>query len=148
MTSPHLEEVAQAMGIDPSKLSALLPGEVWSVDDPDEGMRCHELAIGFDWLGAGHPTAVLLGVSHAEVVVGVPIVTWDSQTPVLGVSKETRHPIGPLLEEWLTTEILAAQAERESTYTTCGRCEQVTPPEWMLDQELCQGCAAADGVVF
>src|SRR4051794_21840777 len=145
MTSSLVAEVANAIGIEPATLTALLPADAWRVDDRDRS----DLDVGFAWIAAGSPIAVLIGRNPEEVVVAVPVVTWRGQTPIVGTVREVRHPVNQDIEQWLTHELAKAKGQRESTYMRCPRCETRVPPEWMLDDdERCQSCAEADGVDF
>lgn len=51
-------------------------------------------------------------------------------------------------KRWALGSGPAMRHQRAATLVSCIRCGPSTPPEWMLDDDLCQRCAPNDGAVF
>lgn len=147
----QVSDVAAAFGVDVTRLLSILPDGVRRFDlsgDPRESGGDANAVV---WLAAGDPILVLVGMAVAthEAVVAEPMVTWHSQSPVVTVVRDARCRLDDDgLENWLEAEINSAKRSRQTTFRTCDRCSRDTPPEWMLDDGLCQTCSEQDGVVF
>jgi hypothetical protein len=73
--------------------------------------------------------------NSTPVTIGVPVATVN-----LGESD---------LEAAVSAAIEKARTVRLATYRTCARCDEINPPEWMHDAQVCQSCAERDlGVVY
>jgi hypothetical protein len=89
-------------------------------------------------------------MADGSVVVGVPALRWRSQRPVTGLASYVSLPVtgsADILSR-LADQMDQASTARLATFLTCHRCGATQPPEWMLDDDRCQTCAEADGVVF
>ncbi len=141
-----LTELAEVIGADPAVLRDLLPPDVLPVAPPDAApsTQGHD----FSWLAAGDPVEILVGYSSSEVVVAAPDIRWDGHVPVMCVADAETRSLGCGLMQWFSDQVVAMRSQRTATFVACGRCRRSTPPEWMLDDELCQRCADEDGVVF
>lgn len=142
-----LTELSEVVGVHATMLRDLLPSHVFTIDPPEGSWTA---ASGDDliWLAAGEPVEVLVGYSSGQVVVAAPCVRWCSQTPVICVATSESRAIDAGLERWLSERVPVMRERRMATFVSCERCRRTTPPEWMLDDGLCQGCAQDDGVVF
>lgn len=102
----------------------------------------------------GDPGEVVVRLTDSSLTVSEFAVGWDGpQTPVTQPVE-----LGRLQWQWLPgveamhvlrALIDAARHSRRSKYRQCRMCEQVNPPEWMDDEEVCHSCAERDvGVVY
>ena len=139
-------------GVPPSALVGSLPPPIRDLGcRPTEPRQYDRLPEGH-WFGAGDPVLVVLGISDYRVVVGVPEIRWEGQTPVLELASTERFDETASDEDlptWLAAHIPAAVGRRRATFQVCERCRETNPPEWMLDDDaICQSCAEQDGAVF
>lgn len=147
-----LAALANALDLPAAVLAHVLPVPVHCHWRPgDERREYLDLLPDGWWFCAGDPILVLVGVTSDGVTVAVPEVRWAGQTPVIdiGSSDVLSHKGSPEGRvAWLQDRIPAAIEIRRASFKICERCGEETPPEWMLDDEICQSCGAADGVVF
>jgi hypothetical protein len=94
----------------------------------------------------GAPPEVVVHLTHSAVSVAEYAGTWDTPDAFIvrprrvGVVKWRRLPETPLLNA-LAQLIKGARETRLARYRTCQYCGQSTPPEWLYDDDVCQGCA-------
>jgi hypothetical protein len=94
----------------------------------------------------GDPGEVVVRLTDAVLTVSEFAVEWPGpHTPVTRPIELGRvhWPWLPGVEAMRVLLVLieAARQSRLSKYRRCGMCEQVRPPEWMYDGEVCQTCA-------
>lgn len=147
-----LAALAAALHLPAAELVEILPAPVHCHRRPgDERPEYLDVLLDGWWFGAGDPILVLVGVTSDKVVVAVPEVRWAGQTPVIDIGSSdvlSHEGLPEGLVAWLQDRIPAVIEIRRATFKLCERCGEETPPEWMLDDEICQSCGAADGVVF
>ena len=142
-------ELALLLSLSPAALAELLPAPVWTLPDTfDPGgpdLECDW------WLAAGDHALVVVGVSADRLVVAIPRIRWESQSPVVeGASSEVLSPdeAADELSAKFRTLVAGAIHRRRSGFRRCRRCTTLTAPEHMFGGGICQGCAQDDGVVF
>gem|GEM_PF-3648408 len=140
-----LVELSRLLHVSPEALAAVLPGPV---GDMGEEINRAEM-VPVRWFGVGHPLLLVVGVADGSVLVGVPALRWISQRPVTELASYVSLPLsGSDMLSRLAEQVGTASTARLATFRTCHRCDAKQPPEWMLDDDRCQACAEADGVVF
>lgn len=124
-------------------LSSHLPEPVEQVPD-DRG--------GIIFTG-GSPGEVVVHLTETNVVIAEYRVVFEDEgyTPIVkprrvGVLKWRRLPETELMDA-VGSLIKGARAMRLATYRVCQFCETSNPPEWMRDDDVCQGCAARESDV-
>lgn len=97
-------------------------------------------------LTSGDPGEVIVRLTKSTVTVAeYSVRSMGAQAPVV-----TPIIIGTLRWRRVSPEsamhtvkslIAAARDSRLAKFRTCETCSERNPPEWMYDDELCQGCA-------
>ena len=102
----------------------------------------------------GDPGEVIVRINGTKVSIAVFSIRWD------GPGEPTVRPKQLATLNWkrlpssttMTTLhglISAAIEIRRSKYRKCEKCEEIKPPEWMHDEDICQSCAERHlGVVY
>ncbi|MCC7337867.1 MAG: hypothetical protein IT422_22495 [Pirellulaceae bacterium] len=105
------------------------------------------------WIG-GDPGEVIVRMSDTQIAVSVYTMLWGSPhtmtvLPVpLGVLDWGNVPAAQMS---MLLQILVGSASdlRKSSYRNCETCDQLNPPEWMHDENICQSCAQTHlGIVY
>jgi hypothetical protein len=101
----------------------------------------------------GSPVEVIATLTHTSVIIDEFAVRWE--TPVSAVERPRR--VGALNWRRLPESTLmnvvgqlikGAREVRRSRYRACRFCGRTNPPEWLHNDDVCQGCAEAElGVV-
>jgi hypothetical protein len=107
----------------------------------------HETALdGATLFVGGDPGEVVVRLTDDVLTVSEFAVEW--QGPHTPVTRPVE--LGRVHWAWLpgveamsvlNALIEAARRSRRAKYRRCGACEQVKPPEWMHDEDVCQDCA-------
>jgi hypothetical protein len=101
----------------------------------------------------GDPPEVIVRFTPGTVVVCEYSVTWQGPHTAVVVPITIGSVIWTRLPEEgamraVKALITVARNVRLSKFRVCTICDQRNPPEWMHDDEVCQGCADAEfGVV-
>lgn len=97
---------------------------------------------------AGDPGKVAMKATAAGVTVLLYGIRWDGPSRLVPNHRPLAHirwrDLPTAREEAaavLRHLIEAAQMIRLATFRTCRFCQESTPPEWMHDEDVCQGCA-------
>lgn len=153
-----LRELADLLGLsDPQAIEAVLPQPVRfgrSVGHPPPtdghwGAPPDPFPWARWWATAGDPVRVLITADDLHVVVAEPHIVWEEHTPVLRANATEVCPRGQEGLASFMRAVGAVEARREATFTICAECHRATPPEWVHDGAICQGCAELNhGVVF
>ena len=105
-------------------------------------------------LVGGDPGEVIVRINGNKVSIAVFSIRWD------GPGEPTVRPKQLATLNWkrlpsattmmtLHGLISAAIEIRRSKYRKCEKCEEIKPPEWMHDEDICQSCAERHlGVVY
>ncbi len=137
--------------IERDAIGSVLPAMVsqWPTEadrDPwdDEG-PWDTLETGKQWFVAGSPPLVLVATgSPHDVTVAIPVISWPHpHRTSLGAESAVSFSLerDGTLAEWLTREVDRATATRLASFTACGECDTVVPPEGMHNRTICHGCA-------
>jgi hypothetical protein len=101
----------------------------------------------------GDPAQVVVLLTDRSVIVSAFAGLWETPFSFVaaprrvGLVKWRRLPETPLLNA-LGALIKGAREARLSQFRTCQQCGKHTAPEWLHDNDVCQGCAGQDsGVV-
>lgn len=109
-----------------------------------------------EWWSGGSPGEVLVGFGQQSIHVSLFDVVWDGpHTPKVKGKKlfSLRYSMLPSSSdealEVIRLLIEASRRIRLASFTICSHCQEVTPPEWMHNETICQGCAEKHlGVVY
>jgi hypothetical protein len=101
----------------------------------------------------GAPVEVIATLTHTSVIIDEFAVRWE--TPMSAVERPRR--VGALNWRRLPESTLmnvvgqlikGTREIRRSRYKACRFCGRTNPPEWLHNDDVCQGCAEAElGVV-
>jgi hypothetical protein len=106
------------------------------------------------FMTGGEPGEVIVRLGESAVAVWEFAIEW--QGPHTTVAKPIRFgsvqwthlPAGRAMT-LLSGLIGTARESRRSKYLQCRLCEETKPPEWMHEEDVCQGCAEKRlGVVY
>ena len=143
------DELAAAVGIAPDVLVGLAGGAWEQVSLGATLSDESTAALATLWFVSGDPIQVLIGVDviTRHVHCHVPVIEWESQTPVLGAGECTGKGAAEDGLDWLTGAIARAAAKRRRTFRWCSMCRTLTAPENGGDP--CHSCMQTyNGVVF
>ena len=105
-----------------------------------------ESADGSVQFTGGEPAQVVVTLTDTSVIVAEFAGEWESaftfaaKPKRVGILKWRRLPETPLFNA-LTALIKGAREARQSRFQACRYCGNVTAPEWMHDDGVCQSCA-------
>jgi len=97
----------------------------------------------------GSPVEVVATLTHSSVIIDEYAVRWD--TPTTPIDRPRR--VGALNWRRLSESTLmnlvgqlikGARETRRSRYKACRFCGRTNPPEWLYNDDVCQGCAEAE----
>ena len=97
----------------------------------------------------GSPGEVVARLTGSHVIVEEFAVRWETpMTPLVqprrvGVVNWRRLPESTVMNV-VGQLIKGARERRTASYRSCRFCGKTTPPEWLQDDDTCQGCAASE----
>jgi hypothetical protein len=143
-----LTELSWLLEISAEELADLLPDPVWLLPEsfaaPADGGGVSW------WLAAGDQVLVVVGVGIDRVPVGCRRFAGTARSRWSSWTRSTRST-------WLIATSMPSagfepghDCDHNSTVDVPGLwpLHDRVSPEWMFDEEICQGCAQDDGVVF
>ncbi|MGE5242596.1 MAG: hypothetical protein ACM3SQ_00025 [Betaproteobacteria bacterium] len=103
---------------------------------------------------SGDPIEVHVRLSATRVTVFEHHVVWEGPTTPTARPRQVgsvswRRLSDNAVMTVISALIKGARERRLASYAACQVCGQPTPPEWLLDDDVCQNCAEQDlsGVV-
>lgn len=90
----------------------------------------------------GDETGVIIVLASDLLEVRFPNIEWVGPHSPLSISKTWRRLEGEQVQNInLINFIHEAQAERRKTFQQCKYCNQLNPPGWMHQPDVCDSCA-------
>jgi len=116
-------------------IKALLPTPI-SEENVDADVR----------LIGGDPGEVVALVSEDEVIFSQFALEWDGpHTPVIRplpiATIQWKNLLKPERQRFFTSLVELIVQRRRKLYRKCQYCKDLTPPEWLHNDQTCQGCA-------
>jgi len=152
-----IELLGSLLVLDTVELAAHLPDPVEHFDVDEafrsdrEGDDREALDPALEWFAAGSPVLVLVGVGGGVCTVAQPVVTWMGHVPQLAMTQAESVSLDAEVATlaWIKREVARVTSARKALFRTCVDCGESNPPEWMMNDGICQGCAERNhGVVF
>jgi hypothetical protein len=117
-------------------------------------VELQEASDGSTYFTGGDPAEVIVQLTRSRITVWEYAATWEGpHTPVVRPIR-----VGSVVWPRLSAPhsisavhalIEGARQSRRSKFGTCRYCDRSHPPEFMHDDEVCQGCAVKHlGVVY
>jgi hypothetical protein len=106
------------------------------------------------FMTGGEPGEVVVRLTDSSVTVWEFAIEWQGPhttvaKPIRFGSVQWKHMPAGRAMTLLSGFIGAARESRRSKYLQCRLCEETKPPEWMHEEDVCQGCAEKHlGVVY
>lgn len=102
-----------------------------------------------DTLVGGDPGEVVIRLTPEAIIVSRYEVVWNGHVPEPAHREMARFDPQTALPRQVARAVIRARSSRLAMYRWCSLCHETMPPEWVRDDEVCQGCAQLHlGVVY